>query len=144
MADLTLFQKYQVERLPFYGPPFGLDEQGQEINDISGRSIKSTVEYMMEVVQRQTMLALPLHLSPEEREQRTEESVQTALTHLVEMLNESFRDRRFHVSADYLLDDSNYYSHEFSLIVGEYSKAISGDADFYYNRGTRTIPPVVA
>ncbi|MEE8392143.1 MAG: GAF domain-containing protein, partial [Anaerolineae bacterium] len=66
------------------------------------------------------------------------------MTHLVEMLNESFHDRRFHVSADYLLDDGNYYSREFSLIVSEYSKAISGDENFHFNRGTRTIPPVVA
>ncbi|MCP4542767.1 MAG: response regulator [Chloroflexi bacterium] len=144
MSNLTLFEKYKVERMPFQGSPFGLDEQGQEINDISGRSIKSTVEYMMEVVQRETTSSLPLHLSPEEGQQRINESAQTALIHLVEMLNKSVGDQRFHVDADYLLSDNHFYSYEFSLIVGEYSKAICGDENFDFNRGTRTIPPVVA
>ncbi len=143
MTDQTLFRKYNIDRLPIQGPPFGLDEQEKKIDDIGGGSVKSTVEYMMEIVRRKAAKATPPGLASEEREQRAEEAAQAALNHLVEMLDASLRDRHFHISADYLLNANNYYSYEFSLVVGEYAKAISDDERFHFNRGTRSIPPAM-
>jgi PAS domain S-box-containing protein len=140
MDDPTLFQRYQIERLLIQQPPFGLDERGQKVDSISGRSLKSAVEYMLEVVRQRTAETLPADLTEEEREGRLDEASQTALDHLVAMLNDSLRDRRFHVGADYMLDVNNYYSYEFSLAVGVYAKAICGDEQFHFNRGTRSIP----
>jgi PAS domain S-box-containing protein len=140
MTDQTPFQRYQTERLLIQRPPFGLDEHGTRIDSISGRSVKSTIEYMMEVVRGKAAQALPFTLTAGERERRLEEAAQAALNYLVEMLNASFHDRRFRVSADYLLNANNYYSYEFSLAVGKYAKAICGDEQFYFNRGTRSIP----
>jgi PAS domain S-box-containing protein len=140
MDNPTLFQKYEIERLLILRPPFGLDERGRKVDSISGRSVKSAVEYMLEVVRQRTAQALPAVLTPEEREPRLAEAGQIALDHLVTMLNASLRDRRFQVSADYLLNANNYYSYEFSLAVGEYAKAVCGDEQFHFNRGTRSIP----
>ncbi len=135
MADQTLFQKYHVERMLVQGAPFGLDAQGQKVADV-GHSVKAAVEYMMVLARRQADRALP-------PERRAEESAQTALDHLVDMLNASIPDPRFHVDADYLCDANNYYSYEFDLVVNEYAKAISGEEQFFFNRGTRSIPPAM-
>ena len=51
MANSTLFQKYQVERMPFQRPPFGLDEQGQEIGDIRAKVDISNLPDGMYIVQ---------------------------------------------------------------------------------------------
>jgi len=140
MTDETLFQRYQVERFVIHQTPFGLDEHGGKVDSISGRSVKSAIEYMLEVVRQRAASTLPPNLTAEEREPRVQEVAQIALKHLVEMLNASFRDRHFQVSADYLLNARNFYSYEFSLAVGEYAKAICGDEQFHFNRGTRSIP----
>ncbi|HET89724.1 MAG TPA: hypothetical protein ENN99_03150 [Chloroflexi bacterium] len=141
---MSLFQEYQIERLPIFGPPFGLDEHGQEIDDVGGGSVKNTVEYMMEVVRQRETRHLPPHTAPEEREQRITEAGQKALAHLVEMLTLSINTPNRHISADYLLNTNHHYSYEFSLIVGEYAKAISGDENFYFDRGTRSVPQSIA
>ncbi len=137
---MSLFQHYQVEQLPIFGTPFGLDENGQEIDDVGGGSIKSTVEYMIETVRQREDQRLPPHLPSGEREQRIASAGQEALEHLIEMLTPSLDTLNHHISGDYLLNPNNHYSYEFSLVVGEYAKAISGDAKFYFNRGTRSVP----
>ncbi len=84
MADQTLFQKYGIECMLIQGAPFGLDDQGQKVGDV-GRSIKAATEYMMVCVRRRVAQSLPLGLSPQEREQRIEQSTQVALSHLVDI-----------------------------------------------------------
>jgi PAS domain S-box-containing protein len=134
------FEMYEIERLTVYNSPFGLDPQGREISDISGQSIRGSMQYMVEVVRRTAAQHVPPHLEPEERARYIGQAGQTAVEHLVAMLNASFRDPRFHVTADYLWDASNSYSYEFSLIVNQYAKAICGDPTFNFNRGVRSVP----
>ncbi|MBN2003324.1 MAG: GAF domain-containing protein [Anaerolineae bacterium] len=141
MAAEDQFERYHVDRMLITGPPFGLDVRGRRVDFISGSSVKSVILYMQEVVHRETTRALPLGVAQEERERRGDDAAARALDDLVVMLNASFHDPRFQVTPTYLLDSNNYYSYEFSLVLGEYAKAISGDAHFYFNRGTRTIPP---
>ncbi len=144
-SETSWFQIYNIAPLTIYGPPFGLDEHGRNVDRdvgfISGSSVRSTVLYMMDVVRQDTMRALPLATPQAERERLADEAAERARDHLLAMLNASFRDRRFHVTSDYLLDAKHYYSYEFSLILGEYAKAIARDERFHFNRGTRTVPP---
>ncbi len=127
MDDATLFQRYGIERLWIYGVPFGADPQGQTINDVSGRSVKGAVDYLLDVLRRNG----------------DEAAAQAAMADLVRMLNASFQDRRFHLTVSYLQNPNNYYSYEFSLIVGSYARAISGDPNFFFNRGTWTTPSAI-
>ncbi len=135
------FEHYHIQRMTITGPPFGLDAQGRRVDFISGSSVKSTVLYMQEVIRRETLRALPLGVLQDERQKLGDAAATRALDDLLVMLNASFHDPRFQVTSEYLLDSNNYYSYEFSLVLGEYAKTISGDAHFYFNRGTRTIPP---
>ncbi len=140
MADTGLFERYQLERLPIYTAPFGLDEKGNKIDHVTGSAIKASVELMMDIISQKTDRALPPEASRSERQEQTEAAVQTALNDLVAILNASFQDQRFYVDADYLLNGHNYYSYEFNVVVQEYAKAMCGDENFYYRRGTRSIP----
>ncbi len=135
------FEHYHIQRMLITGPPFGLDTRGRRVDFISGSSVKSTVLYLLEVIRRETMRALPLGVPQEEQQMQGDAAAARVLDDLVVMLNASFHDPRFQVTSEYLLDANNYYSYEFSLVLGEYAKTVSGDAHFYFNRGTRTIPP---
>ncbi len=140
MNEPTLFERYGIERLLIHQPPFGMSEKGQRTDFISGTSIRSTLLYMQEVVERVTAQGLPLHLSADERAAEAQAASQCALESLLEMLNASLVDPQHYITAEYLLNARNYYSYEFSLVLGEYAKAIAGEEDFYFKRGQRTIP----
>ncbi len=145
MADPTsLFEKYGIARMTIYDPPVGVNVRGQKVEFISGSSIKSTVLYMLEVVRRDIVRNLPLNATPAERQQRADQAAEEAVTDLLTMLNASFRDAHVQIQRDYLLDAKNYYSYEFSLVLGEYAKAIAHEENFYFNRGARTVPPTLA
>src|SRR5437879_930861 len=108
MTDPSLFEKYKFDMMPVLGQAFGVDAQGRKVGVVA-RSVKVATEYMMDYV----------------RQRSGEEASQQALSDMVAMLNESIRDPRYHVTAEYLLDNGNYYSYEFNLIVNRYGKAIS-------------------
>ncbi|MEW6366735.1 MAG: response regulator [Acidobacteriota bacterium] len=138
MIHRTPFEKYRVQPIPILGAPYGADDSGSQIQDVTG-SIRSTVVYMMEVVRGKAMLSTPTPSGPPPAE-RADENARAALDDLAGMLNASFRSQRHKVTPEYLLNPRNSYSFEFSLVVSEYCKAITGDPRFHFNRGTRTIP----
>jgi len=90
-----LFEKYYVERLPIYTPPFGLDDKGQKVATINGSSIRSTVLYMQEVVRSEAGATLPPTLAPERRVEELDTAAESALQDLLAMLNASFHNRNF-------------------------------------------------
>ena len=54
-------------------------------------------------------------MDPQERQEKIAKAKAAALDLLVERLNAVLADQRYSVSREYLLNESNYYSHEFSL-----------------------------
>ncbi len=123
------------------GPPFGADEMGQPIRQVRGTSIAAAIAQMQVTVSQQAEQALPAGALPAERAARGEQVQAEALAELVTRLNAALPDRRYYLSADYLLDVTHAYSHEFNLFVNEYAADITGDPHFFFKRGLRSIPP---
>jgi len=134
MTEPDIFQKYNLERLPIYKLPFGVDENGRKIDHIAGSAIKASVELLLESVRQQ-----PMHIAQADPP-RVEAALRTAVDDLAAILNASFTTPQSHIDPDDLLDETRYYSYEFNVVVQEYAKAISRRADFYFERGVRTIP----
>jgi len=132
------------------GRPFGTDEAGRPVGRTKGSFIRATVEYMLECVARRTLSALPPHerSSASERGDRAAEAVAqakaAALDQLLNRLNAAIPDQRYHVSADYLLNEGNIYSVEFDAFLSHFCHELSEDPRFHFNRGARSIPASVA
>ncbi len=122
------------------GRPFGVDFDGQPIRDGTGRVITGAIRNLMEVVGRTTAAEAPPGLSVEQLDARIDAARTAAMDRLVEMLNAAIGDERYHVTASYLLDESNNYSYEFRLFLADYCRVISGDPDFFFHQGHRSIP----
>jgi signal transduction histidine kinase/DNA-binding response OmpR family regulator len=126
------------------GRPFGMDESGQPIDFVSGKLIAGPIDWMRTVVGQEAERSLPADLVGEERAARIHAAQDEALDCLVEMLNAAMTDRRYHVTRDYLLDESHQYTEEFWLFVSEYCRVISGDPSFHFNQGVANITPAMA
>lgn len=124
--------------------PFGMDEAGQPINHGAGNLIVGAIEWMQTVVGQRASQEVPPGLPKAERDAQVAEARSAALDRLVEMLNEAIPDERYHVSREYLLNESNNYSYEFRLFVAEYCRVISGDPNFFFNEGAQSIPAALA
>jgi signal transduction histidine kinase/DNA-binding response OmpR family regulator len=126
------------------GRPFGVDEDGQPINHGSGKLIAGALRYLQSYVGRRAEQQAPEGLSLSEREASVSAAQEAALDRLVAMLNAAIGDDRYHVTREYLLNESNNYSYEFRLFVSDYCRVISGDRDFFFNQGKRSIPqPII-
>ena len=123
--------------------PFGLDEDGKPIDHGSGKLVVAAIRYMQECVERRALDSLPEDVAPDRRAEAAVDAKTAALSRLVEMLNAAIEDPRYHVTAEYLLNESHNYSYEFRLFVNEYCRILSGDPDFFFNCGTRSIPAAV-
>jgi signal transduction histidine kinase/HPt (histidine-containing phosphotransfer) domain-containing protein len=132
----------QLPPLPprLVGRPFGADETGRPIRQARGSSIVAAIEQMRTCLVQQALQTLPPGTPPQECATCIARTGAEALDQLVERLNAAIPDPQYHVSAEYLLDETHAYSHEFNLFVNEYASEISGDAHFFFNRGLRSIP----
>src|SRR5678816_4905136 len=90
--------------------PFGIDEHGQKIRDISGVIVKASVEYLEESV-----ASGPHDGAPADTVQR-----------LCALLNERIRDPAYHVSPSFLKNVWHSYSYEFVCFLREFCVALSG------------------
>ncbi len=133
-------QELPTELRVMGGRPFGVDVDGRPINHGSGKLIVGAIRYLQSYVGRRVGQQAPEGLSLAERGALVEGARAAALDRLVAMLNAAIEDDRYHVTRDYLLNDSNNYSYEFRLFVSEYCRVISGDRDFFFNQGMRSIP----
>ncbi len=124
---------------PFVSPPFGKDEDGNIIRDISGELVQSSIHYMQEAAAHKVLNALP-DVEPHERETVIQTAGQAALEQLIQALNASSDDPKYHVDEEYLMNPGNNYSFEFNLTLLQYAKVISGDENFYFNRGRCLVP----
>jgi GAF domain-containing protein len=124
---------------PMTGRPFGVDEHGERIEHGTGRLVVGAIEWMQEFVEQETARAAA-SVSADQRASRVREARASAMNELIDSLNDAIPDRRYHITAGYLLNEGNNYSYEFRLYVSEFARAISGDPRFFFHQGPRVIP----
>ncbi len=125
------------------GPPFGAGRDGKPIRQIAGAVSIASIRQMQDYVGLKTGKELPAAMDAQERQEKIAKAKAAALDLLVERLNAVIPDQRYSVSREYLLNESNYYSHEFSLFLSEFAREISGDPSFNFHRGLKSIPATV-
>src|SRR2546425_1478086 len=90
--------------------PFGVDEQGQKIRDVSGVTVRANFEYLKEVMS----------------ESGGHEAGERGVEKLCRLLNERIRDCAYHVNPKFLKNQWNSYSYEFVMFLAEFCEDISG------------------
>ena len=99
--------------------PFGLDEQGHTIRDLSGMSIRAIVVY------------LEKSLNPE----RGASVGSQAVEELCRLLNQRIKDPVYYVTPEFLKNAWNSYSYEFTAYLYEFCERMSGDPQFVFRGG---------
>jgi signal transduction histidine kinase/ActR/RegA family two-component response regulator len=107
--------------------PFGLDERGHTIRDLSGMSIRPVIVY------------LETSLSRERGAMAGKQAVQE----LCRLLNERIRDPVYHVTPEFLKNAWNSYSYEFTAYLYEFCERISGDPRFVFRGGMEKASPIM-
>lgn len=124
------------------GRPFGVDEHGERIEHGTGRLVVGAIEWMQEFVEQEATRDAA-SVPADQRARLTDAARADAMNELIDSLNAAIPDRRYHVTADYLLNEGNNYSYEFRLYVSEFGRAISGDPRFFFHHGPRVIPSAI-
>lgn len=117
------------------GRPFGLDEQGKPIKQSRGVVYKGSLNYLYQVIGKHTALKLPAELNSQERAKKIKEAQESAFHEVVKRLNDAIPDPQYHVTAEYLLNEGNSYSREFSTFFFEICRTVCEDPDFHFNKG---------
>ena len=99
--------------------PFGLDEQGHTIRDLSGMSIRAIVIYLEK---------------SQDRERGASAGSQVA-EELCRLLNQRIKDPVYHVTPEFLKNAWNSYSYEFTSYLYEFCEHMSGDPRFVFRGG---------
>ncbi|HSA62078.1 MAG TPA: ATP-binding protein [Nitrospiraceae bacterium] len=107
--------------------PFGLDEQGETIRDLTGMSIREVVVYLEKSCQP---------------EPGTDAGGQ-AVSELCRLLNDRIKDPVYHVTPEFLKNPWNSYSFEFTAYLYEFCERISGDSRFVFRAGTEKASPIL-
>ena len=105
-----------LDRVVMEFRPFGLDEQGHRIRDLSGMSIKAAVVYLEQSIARE----------------RGPSAGSQAVEDLCRLVNQRIKD---HVTPEFLKNAWNSYSYEFAAYVYEFCERISGDPRFVFRAG---------
>jgi len=107
--------------------PFGLDEQGHKIADVSGTLVVSSIQHLEKCLEKTG----------------GREAAEAAVAQLCRLLNDRIPDSAYHVTPAFLRKEWNSYSYEFLSYLRELCKQLSGDPDFHFNTGlTKVISPV--
>ena len=99
--------------------PFGLDEQGHTIRDLSGMSIRAVVVY----------------LEKSQARERGASAGSQAVEELCRLLNQRIKDPVYHVTPEFLKNAWNSYSYEFTAYLYEFCERMSGDPRFVFRGG---------
>lgn len=116
-----------LERPAMMFRPFGLDEQGHTVRDLSGMSVRAIVVYLEESLARER--------GPSAGEQ--------AVRDLCRLLNERIEDPVYHVTPEFLKNPWNSYSYEFAAYLYEFCERLSGDPRFLFNGGMEKASPML-
>lgn len=112
--DCTILEREVMEFRPF-----GLDEQGHRIRDLSGMSIKAAVVYLEQSIARE----------------RGPSAGSQAVEDLCRLVNQRMKDPAYHVTPEFLKNAWNSYSYEFAAYLYEFCERISGDPQFVFRAG---------
>ena len=107
--------------------PFGVDEQGEKIRDLTGMSIRATVIYLETSVARQ----------------HGQQAGLLAIQELCVLLNQRIKDPVYHVTPTFLKNAWNSYSYEFTAYLYEFCERISGDPQFVFRGGMEKASPIM-
>ncbi|GJL54578.1 MAG: hypothetical protein NPIRA02_17100 [Nitrospirales bacterium] len=108
--------------------PFGIDEKGEKIRDVTGIKVNAYVTHLEELAAKQKGPEAGLHASSE----------------LCSLLNERISDPTYHVSPSFLKNIWNSYSYEFVCFLTEFCLQISQDPSFQIQVGkTKYISPII-
>ena len=120
-AGIPLWPKDRtiLEREVMEFRPFGLDEQGHTIRDLSGMSIRAIVVYLEKSLSRE----------------RGDVAGSQAVEDLCRLLNQRIKDPVYHVTPDFLRNAWNSYSYEFTAYLYELCEHMSGDPRFVFRGG---------
>jgi len=99
--------------------PFGLDEQGHRIRDLSGMSIRAVVVYLEKSLAHE----------------RGTEAGSQAVEDLCHLLNQRIKDPVYHVTPEFLKNAWNSYTCEFTSYLYEFCERMSGNPRFAYLGG---------
>ena len=119
--------------------PFGTDADGRPIKHVPGITIVGCIEQMRRYI-GETLRSELADLQREDRRDRIELAQEAAVDELVGRLNAAVPGPRFRVTREYLLAEGNSYSYEFNLYTTLFAQEISGDPDFAFHRGLRSVP----
>ena len=120
-AEIQLLPKDRtiLEREVMEFRPFGLDEQGHRIRDLSGMSIRAIVVY----------------LEKSQALERGASAGSQAVEDLCRLLNQRIKDPAYHVTPEFLKNAWNSYSYEFTAYLYEFCERMSGDPQFVFRAG---------
>jgi signal transduction histidine kinase len=107
--------------------PFGLDEQGQTIRDLSGVSIRAVVVFLEKLV----------------TSEGGSSAGREAIEELCHLLNDRIKDPVYHVTPEFLKNPWNSYSYEFTSYLYEFCEQISGDSHFAFKAGAEKVSPIM-
>jgi hypothetical protein len=99
--------------------PFGSDEHGHTIRDLSGMSIRAVVVYLDQSLARE----------------RGTSAGSQAVEDLCCLLNQRIKDPVYHVTPKFLMNAWNSYSYEFTAYLYEFCERMSGDPRFLFRGG---------
>jgi hypothetical protein len=107
------------------GPPFGFDAQGKPIKDANGSLTRTTIEFMLACVEWRA------------RQEGGDVAAarQAAQQALVARLNAAVPDPRFQVTFDYLMQNGNNYSLEYSVYLVGICRELAHEPLFSFKRG---------
>jgi len=127
--SIVLLPKHRtvLERESMEFRPFGVDEQGEKIRDLTGMSIRATVLYLEASMRRKHGESAGLH----------------AVHELCALLNERIKDPVYHVTPVFLKNAWNSYSYEFTAYMYEFCEQISGDPQFVFRGGMEKASPIM-
>jgi signal transduction histidine kinase len=107
--------------------PFGLDEQGQTIRDLSGMSIRAVILDLEKTLTRE----------------RGDGAGPEAVDELCALLNQRIKDSVYHVTPEFLKNPWNSYSYEFAAYLYEFCELLTGDPNFIFAGGMEKMSPII-
>jgi signal transduction histidine kinase/class 3 adenylate cyclase len=127
MTEFLPIEHTILERPYMLFRPFGKEDTGEPINDMTGVSIRENVKYLEEFVSRE----------------RGAEAGTLVTGELVKRLNERIPEPAYHVTPEFLASGSTGYSNEFVAYLVEFCIDLSKDPDFQKHLGERVVPDLL-
>jgi PAS domain S-box-containing protein len=117
--------------------PFGRDEAGKPIRDISALTFHESLSYLKQCAAQTARRNLPPNTSPAKEAQILAQAQTEIMERLVAQINAAIPDPQYHLTAQYLENARHFFSLEFNVYFNIYCCELSGDSDFYFNKFNR-------